>query len=70
MQEEIMIDGQIVPRYLTIRQVSKMLGTSYGHVYAMVRSGSLPAVRFGTAWRLPIRRLLEHLESLEEEAIA
>ncbi len=42
------------PRFLTLRQVSEELGTSFAQAYALVRSGTLPAIKVGGRgqWRV------------------
>ena len=38
--------------FLTIEEVAKMLRVADATVYRMVRSGKLPAIKFGKVWRI------------------
>lgn len=38
--------------YLSIRQVSKIVGVSYWTVWRLVRKGKLKAIRFNGTWRI------------------
>ena len=51
------------PRFLTTRDVGKILGISRQRAYELVRKGVLPAVRIGSRWRVPAS-LFERLEAL------
>lgn len=47
-------DSTTGQRFLTLRQVSEELGTSSAEAYALVRSGTLPAIKIGGRgqWRV------------------
>ena len=57
------------PRYVTLEDVALYLSVSVPQVYALVRSGALPAVKIGGRgiWRVDRRKLDEYLERLEED---
>jgi excisionase family DNA binding protein len=40
-------------RFLTVAEVAELMRVSSMTVYRMVRSGDLPAVRFGRSYRIP-----------------
>jgi excisionase family DNA binding protein len=40
-------------RFLTVAEVADMMRVSTMTVYRMVKSGELPAVRFGRSYRIP-----------------
>ena len=40
-------------RFLTVAEVAELMRVSSMTVYRMVRSGELPAVRFGHSYRIP-----------------
>jgi len=40
-------------RFLTVAEVADLMRVSSMTVYRMVRSGELPAVRFGRSYRIP-----------------
>lgn len=40
-------------RFLTVAEVAGMMRVSTMTVYRLVRSGELPAVRFGRSYRIP-----------------
>lgn len=40
-------------RFLTVAEVADLMRVSSMTVYRMVRSGDLPAVRFGRSYRIP-----------------
>ena len=41
------------PRFLTLDDVAETLNVSWSQAYALVRSGELPAIRFGRSFRVP-----------------
>lgn len=45
--------------YLTIEEAAKRLKMSKITIYRMARTGKLPAVKFGKAWRISSKKLLE-----------
>jgi len=51
--------AEIVPALLTVGEVAAALRFSRGHVYELVRSGNLRAVRNGRAVRIPAGALAE-----------
>ena len=40
-------------RFLTVAEVAEMMRVSNMTVYRLVKSGELPAVRFGRSYRIP-----------------
>lgn len=40
-------------RFLTVAEVAEMMRVSTMTVYRLVKSGELPAVRFGRSYRIP-----------------
>lgn len=62
----------IEPRLLNLEDVAAYLAVSVPQVYALVRSGELPAVKIGGrgVWRVDRRRVEEYLERLEAETAA
>jgi len=66
-------DGRITePRLFTIANVATYLSVSEAQVYALVRSGELPAVKLGGrgVWRIDRHKLEEYIERLHEETKA
>ena len=61
--------SEMTPRYLTLDDVAIYLSTSVPQVYALVRSGELPAIKLGGrgVWRVDRAKLDSYLENLEEE---
>ena len=57
------------PRYLKLEDVATYLSVSVPQVYALVRSGDLPAIKIGGrgVWRVDNSKLDSYLERLEEE---
>ena len=49
----------VEPMLLTIPDVAMKLGLGRTKVYALIRDEGLPAVKFGTATRVPIKELEE-----------
>ena len=62
----------IEPRLFTIADVARYLSVSEAQVYALVRSGQLPAVKLGGrgVWRIDRQRLDDYIERLHEETKA
>ncbi|MGH9198661.1 MAG: helix-turn-helix domain-containing protein [Acidimicrobiia bacterium] len=60
------------PRYLKLEDVATYLSVSVPQVYALVRSGDLPAVKIGGrgVWRVDRTKLDTYLEKLEAETAA
>ena len=65
-------EGEIEPRLFTIADVARYLSVSEAQVYALVRSGQLPAVKLGGrgVWRIDRQRLNDYIERLHEETKA
>lgn len=59
--------SDIAPRYLTLEDVATYLSTSVPQVYALVRSGELPAIKLGGrgVWRVDRGKLDTYLDDLE-----
>lgn len=59
-------------RFLTLEDVSAYLNVSVPQVYALVRSGDLPAIKLGGrgVWRVDRAQLESYLERLHEETQA
>lgn len=57
---------QIEPRFFTLDQTAQYLNVSVPQVYALVRSGELPAIKIGGrgVWRVDRRKLDEYVERL------
>jgi excisionase family DNA binding protein len=57
------------PRFLTLEDVATYLSVSVPQVYALVRSGELPAVKIGGrgVWRVDRTQLDNYLEQLHEQ---
>lgn len=60
-------DPDVEPRYWTLDKVAAYLSVSVPQVYALVRSGELPAVKIGGRgqWRVDRTKLDDYLEALE-----
>ena len=57
------------PRFLTLEDVAIYLSVSVTQVYALVRSGALPAVKIGGrgVWRVDRNQLEDYIERLHRE---
>jgi excisionase family DNA binding protein len=57
----------LTPRYLKLEDVAGYLSVSVPQVYALVRSGELPAIKLGGrgVWRVDKAKLDTYLEQLE-----
>jgi excisionase family DNA binding protein len=53
---------------LRVPEVARMLGIARSLAYQMARDGRLPAIRIGTAVRVPRRRLEAWIEARSDEA--
>jgi excisionase family DNA binding protein len=51
----------------TVVEVAQLLSMSRGTAYALVRDGTIPALRLGGRWVIPRARLHAWLDSLDEE---
>lgn len=62
----------VEPRFMTLEDVSTYLSVSVPQVYALVRSGELPAIKIGGrgVWRVDRAQLDAYLERLHEETMA
>ena len=60
------------PRYLKLEDVAMYLSVSVPQVYALVRSGELPAIKIGGrgVWRVDKHELDGYLERLKEQTAA
>jgi excisionase family DNA binding protein len=60
---------QVEARYWNLDDVAAYLSVSVPQVYALVRSGELPAVKIGGRgiWRVDRRKLDDFLDNLEAE---
>lgn len=56
-------------RFLTIADTAEVLNVSVSHAYSLVRSGELPAIRFGSRgqWRIEKDVLESYIEAKYEE---
>lgn len=59
----------IEPRLLTLEDVAAYLNVSVPQVYALVRSGELPAIKIGGrgVWRVDRLKLDDFIERLHQE---
>jgi excisionase family DNA binding protein len=57
------------PRFLTLADVAELLNTSSSQVYALVRSGELPAIKLGGRgqWRVERAALEEFIQRMYAE---
>ena len=64
--------GSIEPRFLTLEDVATYLSVSVPQVYALVRSGDLPAIKIGGrgVWRVDRGQLESYVERLHKETSA
>ena len=62
-------NSEIQPLFLTLEDVANYLSVSVPQVYALVRSGELPAIKLGGrgVWRVNREKLDLYLERLEEQ---
>ncbi len=61
----------VEPRFYTLEQTATYLNVSRPQVYALVRSGELPAVKIGGRgiWRVDRHQLDEWLKRVQEETL-
>lgn len=59
----------VAPRYLKLEDVAAYLSVSVPQVYALVRSGELPAIKIGGrgVWRVDKAKLDVYLDRLEQQ---
>lgn len=57
------------PRFLTLADVAEVLATSSAQVYAMVRTGELPAIKIGGRgqWRVEASELEAYIQRMYAE---
>jgi len=62
----------VEPRFLTLEDVAIYLNVSVPQVYALVRSGQLPAIKLGGrgVWRVDRNQLEAYVDRLHEETEA
>jgi excisionase family DNA binding protein len=51
----------------TVAEVAQLLSLSRGTAYALVRDGTIPALRLGGRWVVPRARFHAWLDSLDDE---
>lgn len=68
-REDSQPKSDMAPRYLKLEDVAAYLSVSVPQVYALVRSGELPAIKIGGrgVWRVDRTKLDGYLEQLEAE---
>jgi excisionase family DNA binding protein len=59
----------VEPRFYRLEDVATILNVRVAQVYALVRSGELPAVKLGGrgVWRVDRNQLEEYIERLHDE---
>ncbi|HEV8648792.1 MAG TPA: helix-turn-helix domain-containing protein [Actinomycetes bacterium] len=59
----------VEPRFYTLEDVATILNVRVAQVYALVRSGDLPAVKLGGrgVWRVDRNQLEEYIERMHEQ---
>jgi excisionase family DNA binding protein len=59
----------VEPRFLTLEDVATYLSVSVPQVYALVRSGGLPAIKIGGrgVWRVDKAQLESYVDRLHDE---
>lgn len=59
----------VEPRFYTLEDVATILNVRVAQVYALVRSGDLPAIKLGGrgVWRVDRLQLEEYIERLHEQ---
>ena len=55
------------PAVYSVIEVAQLLSLSRGTAYALVRDGTIPALRLGNRWVIPRGRFHAWLDSLDEE---
>lgn len=57
------------PRFLQLSDVAEVLNTSSAQVYALVRSGELPAIKIGGRgqWRVEASELEKYIERMYDQ---
>lgn len=61
--------GSVEPRFMTLEDVATYLNVSVPQVYALVRSGELPAIKIGGrgVWRVDRVQLEAYIEKAHED---
>jgi excisionase family DNA binding protein len=59
----------VEPRFYTLEDVATILNVRIAQVYALVRSGDLPAIKLGGrgVWRVDRLQLEEYIERMHEQ---
>jgi excisionase family DNA binding protein len=61
-------DKQLAGRAVyTVVEVAQLLSLARGTAYALVRDGTIPALRLGNRWVIPRARFHAWLDSLDEQ---
>lgn len=60
---------RVPPRFLPLAEVAEVLGVSSSQVYALVRSGELPAIKIGGRgqWRVETAELEKYIQRMYDE---
>jgi excisionase family DNA binding protein len=68
-QEDLMPTPGVEPRFYTLEDVATVLNVRVAQVYALVRSGELPAVKLGGrgVWRVDRLQLETYIERMHEQ---
>jgi excisionase family DNA binding protein len=68
-QEDPMPTPGVEPRFYTLEDVATILNVRVAQVYALVRSGELPAVKLGGrgVWRVDRLQLEAYIERMHEQ---
>jgi excisionase family DNA binding protein len=68
-REDFMPTPGVEPRFYTLEDVATILNVRGAQVYALVRSGELPAVKLGGrgVWRVDRLQLEAYIERMHEE---
>jgi excisionase family DNA binding protein len=68
-EEALMPTPGVEPRFYTLEDVATILNVRVAQVYALVRSGELPAVKLGGrgVWRVDRLQLETYIERMHEE---
>jgi excisionase family DNA binding protein len=68
-REDLMPTPGVEPRFYTLEDVATILNVRGAQVYALVRSGELPAVKLGGrgVWRVDRLQLEAYIERMHEE---
>jgi excisionase family DNA binding protein len=63
------LTGSPGPRFLQLADVAEILNTSAAQVYALVRSGELPAIKIGGRgqWRVEVSELEKYIQRMYDQ---